>query len=98
VTQISTVAVITHFVHQVIEGSSEAVPEADVNLQTEKAVTIWPENVQTWVADVQIAYKEKPLDDFLPAQHKTARPDERKTVQLREIHAANDVARGLCSR
>ena len=92
-TESSTVGVTTqsaHFVHQVIEGSSEAVLEADVKPETKQAVTILPINIQTSVEDVQIAYKEKPLDDFLPAQHQTARPvsDERKTVQVKEIHAA----------
>ena len=69
-TESSTVGVTTqsaHFVHQVIEGSSEAVLEADVKPETKQAVTILPVNIQTSVADVQIAYKEKPLDDFLPA-------------------------------
>merc|ERR1711911_44412 len=74
-------------VGQIVEGSSEKEFTPECLKKGKQAVCVLPQNTGTGVSDIQIAYKEAPLQD-LAMEHQSAQTiaDVQRTFEVTQIH------------
>ena len=76
-------------VSQVIATSSEEQLAPVVTKKSKKASKVLPEKIETEVTDVQVAFRESPMEDFKTETSCAIRPelDEKKTITVTEVRA-----------
>ena len=74
-------------VNQVVEAATETEFVAEIMPETKRALPVLPQQTETTIADVQVAYKEEQLEDFVPGKSRTAHPvrEEHRAVEVDEV-------------
>ena len=77
-------------VHQVVEGSVEGQLSQQAIPEGRKAVPVLAQSNEMTVTDVQLAFKETCLEEFVPGQTQSAQvaTEDQKTVQVAEVHSS----------
>lgn len=74
-------------VAQIVEATAETQLVPETKKKSKRASKILPERAETTISNVQVAYKEAPLDDFVPAAQQVASvtSEEKQTVQVTQV-------------
>lgn len=91
--ELPNVSVIEHkavSIDQVVEGSTGAELVPEIKKKTKKATRVLPQKTETSVSDVQVAFKEVPMQDFTVGQSQTAVAvmDESKTLEISQAQSS----------